>query len=286
MSDLTAIILTKNESKNIIDCLESLKGLVKRVIIIDSGSTDGTLLLVNQYDTDVYFHKFENYSKQFNWAIENTNITTKWILRLDADERITLPLRRELELLMEKHNNDNVNGITMEADFYFLGKHIKHGGRKRRKIMLFKTGFGKIEDRKMDEHTIIFSGRVVSTKEKFIHKDNKNIDHYVKKLNWYATREMQDYLDYINNQKISELHDRKVRRTRMIKFIIYYKLPMFIRSYFLFIFFYIFQLGFLDGLEGFIYHYLYQRWYRLLVDIKIHEQKLSNLPFEETGDLK
>lgn len=286
MVDLTTIILTKNESENIVDCLESIKSFAKRIVVVDSGSTDDTVPIAKSFGADVYIHKFENYARQFNWAIDNTNIDTKWILRLDADERLTTSLCNELEELMKKHENDNVNGITMEAWFYFLGKCIKHGGSKKRKLMVFKTGIGRIEDRRMDEHTILSSGRSVSAREKFLHYDFRNIDYFISKMNWYATREMQDYFAYLNNESKEELNDKSISKTRKKKFGFYYKFPMFLRSWLLFVYFYIFKLGFLDGKEGFIYHYMYQRWYRCLVDAKIYEQLLTNKPFEETGDLK
>ncbi|GKU31639.1 glycosyltransferase family 2 protein [Clostridium folliculivorans] len=286
MVDLTAIILTKNESKNIVDCLKSIKGFAKRAVVVDSGSTDDTIEIAKNLNANVYFHKFENYARQFNWAIDNTNIDTKWTLRLDADERLTPLLCKELEQLMEQHDNDDVNGITMEAWYYFLGRCIKHGGSKKRKLMVFKTGIGRIEDRKMDEHTILSTGRSVATKERFLHYDFRNIDYFISKMNWYATREMQDYFEFLENTSQDKLNDKSIGETRKKKFGVYYRFPIFFRSWLLFIYFYIFKLGFLDGKEGFIYHYMYQRWYRCLVDAKIYEQLLTNKPFEETGDLK
>mgnify|MGYP004487454829 FL=1 len=288
MADVTFIILTKNEEINIKDCLESIKGFAKRAVVVDSGSNDKTVDVAKQFDfVDVYEHPFENYARQFNWAIDNTNITTKWTFRLDADERLTSALCEELKLLMKTHDNDDVNGVTMEAYLYFMGKVMKHGGAQKRKLMLFKTGIGRIEDRKMDEHTILSSGSAVSSKEKFIHHDFKNMTFWINKLNWYATREMQDYFDFINGKEASiDAEDREIGKVRNKKFGLYYKFPLFIRCWLVFIYVYIFQLGFLDGKEGFIYHWTYNRWYRTLVDCKIYEQMKTNKPLEETGDLK
>ncbi len=286
MADLTAIILTKNEEKNIADCLKSITNFAKRIVLVDSGSTDRTVEIAKEFNVDIYVHKFENYARQFNWGIDNTDIHTKWILRIDADERFTPELCYECECLMKEHESNNVNGIAMEAWLYFMGKCIKHGGRKKRKIMIFKTGIGRIEDRKMDEHTILSYGESVDTKEKFIHYDFKDINHFIEKMNWYATREMQDYYIYLEHSKKETLSDQSIEKLRKKKFGFYYKFPMFFRSWLLFVYVYIFKLGFLDGKEGFIYHYMYHRWYRCLVDAKIYEQKLNNQPFEETGDLK
>lgn len=286
MADITAIILTKNESKNLPDCIESITNFADRIVIVDSGSTDDTVEIAKKYGADVYVHKFENYARQFNWAIDNTNINTKWTLRIDADERFTNELCQELEQLLITHNNDDINGITMEAWLFFMGKRIAYGGPKKRKLMIFKSGIGRIEDRKMDEHTILSKGIAIATKEKFLHYDFKDLTFFINKLNWYATREMQDYFESLDNIGNDSLSDKDIVRTRVKKYEIYYKFPMFVRSWLLFIYFYIFKLGFLDGKEGFIYHYMYQRWYRCLVDAKIYEQLVKGYSYEETGSLK
>lgn len=286
-ADVTAIVLTKNEEINIEDCLFSLKGFAERVVVVDSGSDDRTVEIAREMGADVFVHPFENYSRQFNWGIDNTDITTGWTLRFDADERLTPELCEELRQLMAQHAQDDVTGVTMEAWLYFMGKKIRHGCHNKRKIMLFKTGIGRIEDRRMDEHTILLSGRTVCAKNRFIHYDFKDLTRWINKMNWYATREMQDYIEYING-KTPEIHgnDAVVNAVRRKKFGLYYKFPLFLRCWLLFIYNYVFRLGFLDGKEGFVYHWMYHRWYRTLVDAKILEQLLTNKPFEVTGDLK
>lgn len=287
MADITFIILTKNEEVNLPDCLESIKDFAARIIVIDSGSTDRTIEIAEEYHADTYMHAFENYARQFNWGIDNCDITTKWTFRLDADERLTPKLIAELETLMEKHADDDVNGVTMEAWLYFMGKRIKHGCHNKRKLMLFKTGIGRIEERKMDEHTVLSSGKSVYAKNRFIHYDFKDMTHWINKMNWYATREMQDYYEFKNGAKykLNDKEDKAIAKTRKKKFGFYYKLPMFCRSWLLFIYNYIFKLGFLDGKAGWVYNYMYHRWYRALVDAKILEQKITQRPMQETGAL-
>lgn len=286
MADITAIILTKNESMNITDCLTSINDMVDRVVIIDCGSSDNTVTLAKELGADVYIHPFENYARQFNWGLDNTDITTKWVLRLDADERFTPKLCSEVESMMKLHDRDDINGFAMEANFYFMGKCLKYGGGKKRKLMVFKFGIGRIEDRKMDEHTILSVGTSISLKEKFLHYDFKNLDYFISKYNWYATREMQDYFAYKQGGAEEALLDKRIQRTRKKKFGVYYNMPNFIRAWMLFVFNYYFRLGFLDGKEGYIYHFLQSYWYRYLVDAKIFEQNKTNAPFVNTGDLK
>lgn len=287
MIDVTVVILTKNEEVNLPDCLASIQGFAARALVVDSGSTDKTKEVAEKYGADFVTHPFENYARQFNWALDNGNITTKWTFRLDADERLTPELCDELEKLTELHRDDDVNGITMEAWLYFMGKKIKHGCHNKRKLMLFKTGLGRVEDRKMDEHTVLSEGKSVFAKNRFIHYDFKDMTHWINKMNWYATREMQDYYEFKNGKDASFAErDSAISSNRKKKFGTYYRFPLFLRCWLLFIYNYIFKLGFLDGKEGFVYHYMYHRWYRTLVDAKILEQSITNKPFEETGDLK
>lgn len=287
MIDVTVVILTKNEEKNLPDCLRSLEGFARRAVVVDSISDDATCAIAREMGADVYVHPFETHARQFNWALDNVNITTKWTFRLDADERLTPELKAELTELTAKHGNDDVNGITMEAWLYFLGRRIRHGCHNKRKLMLFKTGKARIEDRKIDEHTVLTEGTTVYAKNRFIHYDFKDMTHWINKMNWYATREMQDYYDYINGKTDTlRENDAAIAGNRKKKFGFYYRLPLFSRCWLLFIYYYIFRLGFLDGKEGFVYHYMYHRWYRTLVDAKILEQRITGKPFEPNGDFK
>ena len=140
----------------------------------------------------------------------------------------------------------------------------------------------------MDEHTVLSEGVSVAAKNRFIHYDFKDMTHWINKMNWYATREMQDYYDFKNGKRAEELegNDAVTAKIRKKKFGMYYRFPPFFRCWLLFIYNYIFRLGFLDGKAGFVYNYMYHRWYRTLVDTKIYEQKITNKPFEKTGALK
>ncbi len=281
MVDATAIIMTKNEEKNIVDCLKSMKGFAKRCVVIDCGSTDKTVELAKKYGADVYFHEFEYYAKQFNWGIDNCDIDTEWIIRLDADERFPAKLNKEIEKIIADNKGKPMNGITIEADLYFLGRVMKHGIRNKRKMMMFKKSCGRIEDRRRDAHSVISEGFSVSTKHRFIHYDFKNIDNYIKKYNWYATREMQDYIDFVHGMKTDIKTDVAIQAQRKKKFGVYYKAPKFFRCWAWFIYNYVFRGGFLDGKEGLVFCYLECYWYRFVVDSKIYEFEKCGGEMEE-----
>lgn len=285
MQDVTIVILTKNEEKNLQQCLESVKGFAKRCVVVDSGSTDRTKEIALEYGADFYVNPFVNYATQFNWGLDNTNINTKWVVRLDADERFTPELCKELDEEMLSHSNDDVNGFVLEARLFFMDKELKHGGSRKKKLMVFKKGIGRIENRKMDEHTVLAEGSSKEIKARYLHYDFKDLNSYVKKLNWYATREMQDYIEGrfpdvafdSANKGISSIRNKKTK---------YYKAPIFIRCWLNFIYSYFIRGNWLNGKEGFIYAFLYHLYYRMLVDAKIYEQLKYNREFEVTGDLK
>jgi len=102
MADITAIILTKNEEVNIGDCIKSIRGIVKRIVVVDSFSTDRTVEIAKAEGAEVYQHKFYNYAKQYMYGVEVAKADTVWTLRIDADERLTEESAKELEKLCDQ----------------------------------------------------------------------------------------------------------------------------------------------------------------------------------------
>ena len=287
MADLTVIILTKNEELNIAECINSIKTIAKRIIVIDSYSDDRTVEIARLLGAEIYINPFINYASQFKWGLDNTDIKTKWVLRIDADERLLPETSVEVEKMMNIHMNDNVNGFIFKTRIYFMGKWIKHGGIYPLKILrLFKYGKAEIENRKMDEHLVLLSGRSIELKNDLLHYDFKNLNYWTAKHNWYATREVQDYFQSLKESEKNKPTNFQAQIKRYIKFTIYYKIPLFVRPFIYFFYRYILLLGFLDGKEGLIFHFLQGYWYRFLVDAKIYECKKTGKVYGETGDLK
>lgn len=281
MIDATAIILTKNEEKNIRQCLESMNGFAKRCVVVDSGSTDKTVDIAKECGADVYFNEFEYYAQQFNWGIDNTGIDTEWIIRLDADEVFPEELKTEVESIIEKNVGTDMNGVIMQAHLFFMGKMLRHGVRNKRKMMMFKKMCGRIEDRRRDAHSVISEGTTVQTQNMFIHYDYKNLDTFIKRYNWYATREMQDYIDFTKGKDSKISGDKIIEKQRKKKFGFYYKAPKYLRAVLWFLYNYIGRFGFLDGKAGFLYLFLDNLWYRTIVDGKIEEYQKQGGKFEQ-----
>ena len=147
-ADITAIILTKNEEVNITDCIKSIMKTVKRIVVVDSYSTDKTVELAKKCGAEVYQHTFENYAKQYMFAVQISQIKTVWTLRIDADERLTPDSANELEQLCNGNMNTDVAGIVLRFKKNFLGKDLYHGGvYPWKKMNCYKTNYGAIEDR-------------------------------------------------------------------------------------------------------------------------------------------
>ena len=240
------------------------------MIVVDCGSTDRTVELARENGAEVLYHEFEYYAKQFNWGLENGNIDTQWVIRIDADEQFPPELCAEIEREAEAHAADDVNGMTLEAIYFFLGRALTHGSKKR-KLMVFKRGKGAIEDRRRDAHTVLSEGRSISLKNRFLHHDFKDLDSFIGRYNWYATREAMDYMDYRRGKRDADTDDVQIQRKRQKKYGVYYKMPKFLRAFLWFNYNYFLRGGFLDGKEGFIYHVLSSFWYRFVVDAKIYE---------------
>lgn len=274
MLDLTTIILTYNEEKNIVHCIESVKDITKRIVVIDSFSTDRTVELAEQMGAEVYQHEFINQAKQYMYGVEVANIDTKWIIRLDADERLTIESAREIEELCITNENTDVNGIVVRFKVNFMGKELKHGGiYPFRKLVVYKNGKGYIEDRNMDEHIVLTEGRSIELKNDSLHCDFKNLTTWIDKHNKYSSREVEDYLRNQKNQDEKMKLNKTARFKRFVKCEIYYRFPMGVRAHLYYIYRYYFKWGFLDGKEGKIFAFMQAYWYRYLVDAKIYEEQ-------------
>lgn len=276
MSDklsLTAIIMTLNEEKNLSSCLDSIKEICEVIYVVDSGSIDSTQQIAEEYDAKFVFNEFKTHATQFNWALKSLPIHTKWVLRLDADERLSLPLLNEIRETLKSTLPDELNGFVLRLRTIFMGRFLRHGGvYPFRKLLLFKFGYASMQDKAMDEHIQLTSGYSKELQQDGFHYDFKSLDYFIKKHNWYAHKE------------VYEFEKSKEQGTLINKRKFYYKFPLFLRARLYFIYRYYIRLGFLDGKEGKIFHTLQGFWYRFLIDSVIYERSITSsddIPLEK-----
>lgn len=275
MLDLTVLVITKDEADNIGKCIDSLGDIAKRVVVVDSFSTDDTCEIAKRLGADVFQHPFENHAAQLNWGFQNTDINTEWIMRIDADEELTPELRNEIKEKLPKLK-PQITGVVLRRRIYFMGRWIKHGGIYPTLLLrLFRRGKGHCEQTTMDEHLLLDEGESVTFAYDLIDKNTKSLEWWTNKHNWYSGKECEDY-----TSKKMEMNDGNVKpnlfgnsseRKRWLKYMAYYKTPLLVRARWYFFYRYYIRLGFLDGREGKIFHFLQAYWYRFLVDAKIYE---------------
>ena len=277
MNDITAIILTKNEELNIERCIKSMQGLADRVCVVDSGSTDRTMELARSLGAEIFEHSpFSHYARQFNWALDNVGVKTKWVYRIDADEVVTPELKEEIVKACKEHRDDDVNGLVMKFKVYFMGRFLTHGGiYPFYNLTIFKYGLGRYEDRAMGEHVVLNEGRTVDLQNDCLHYDFKDLTTWINKHNWYATREVDDYFTTLAQQQVDTSLYHEAEKTKKLRDGFYYKLPKFWRAKFYYWYRYYFKLGFLDGQPGKVHAFLQAYWYRYLIDAKIMELELK-----------
>ena len=277
MNDITAIILTKNEEVNIARCINSIAELADRIVVVDSGSTDKTLEIAKKMGAEIYCHEpFEHYAKQFNWALDKVGVQTKWIYRIDADEVVTDELKKEIINACAEHSDDDVNGFVMKFKVYFMGRFLTHGGiYPFYNLTIFKNGFGRYEERAMGEHIVLTEGKTIDLQNDCLHYDFKDLTSWINKHNWYATREVNDYLETLAKHQAETSLYHEAEKTKKLRDGLYYKLPKFWRAKFYYWYRYYIKLGFLDGKAGKVHAFLQAYWYRFLIDAKIMEYEIK-----------
>lgn len=289
MLDLTVVILTHNEARHIERALASVRRFAREVLVVDSGSADGTVELAAAQGARVLKHPFVNYARQFQWALDEGGIATRWVMRLDADEIVSDELADEIVRKLPALADD-VAGIRLKRRHVFLGRWIRHGGRYPLVLLrIWRHGQGRIEDRWMDEHMVVWGGRTIDFAHDFTDHNLGDLSFFIDKHNRYATREAVDVINQRHglfardDAVLTGRRDDQASFKRRLKERVYNRIPYPLSSTAYFLFRYVGQLGFLDGHAGLVYHGLQGGWYRFLVGAKVAELEAQLMPIDDKG---
>lgn len=231
MEKLTAIIPTGNENHNIEGVLESVS-FADEVIVVDSFSTDNTVELAKKYNPKIIQREYEYSASQKNWAIPQAE--NEWILLVDADERVTPQLKKEIQEVL-KNPPEDIVGYWIYRNNHFMGEKVHYSGWRNDKVIrLFRKSKCRYQDKYVHAE-IIANGKVGKLKNRFYHNTYISLDKYVEKKNRYATWQAKDYDKKIG--KITAYH------------VVLKPFYGFCKHYFL-------QSGFRDGMVGFTISYL------------------------------
>ena len=154
---LSVVVIAKNEARNLPRCLNSVQGLADEVVVVDSGSTDGTAELAEALEARVFQREFTSYADQKNWAADQA--THPYVLSLDADEALSEGLRKELQewktrIAEGTGPGGSVGAWSMPRLTQYCGTWIRHGGwYPDRKVRLWAQGAGRWKT--SSEHVVL-----------------------------------------------------------------------------------------------------------------------------------
>jgi glycosyltransferase involved in cell wall biosynthesis len=264
---VSSLILTLNEEINLPKCLESV-AWSDDIVVFDSFSTDRTVEIARAAGARVIQRKFDNYASQRNAALAKVKYKYPWVLMVDADERPTPELVREIQLTVES-DNDEVTMYRVRRKDMFLGKWLRRSsGYPTLFGRLFRTGKVTVEREINEEyHT---DGKIGYLKEHFIHYPfNKGTAFWFERHNRYSSMEAEAFVKEVRDKlRFEDLFssDPTIRR-KFLKQLAFH-LPC--RPFIVFCYLYFVKLGFLDGIPGFTYCRL-RTIYEYMISVKVKE---------------
>jgi len=242
---VSVAIVTKDEEKNIREAIESVKDF-EDIVVVDAFSTDHTVQICREYGARVFQEEWKGYAKQKQAAVDLAN--KEWVLILDADERVTPELKREI---IEGIGEKRYSGFYLPRKSFFLGRWMRHSGWWPDYILrLFRKDVASIEPREVHEKVVV-DGPVGYLKGALEHYTYRTISDYVRKMENYSALSAKELV----NKKDTPLISMMVN-----------PLFVFIKMFFL-------RQGFRDGIHGFILAGLYS-FYTFLKYVKIWEKRL------------
>lgn len=267
MSDVTVIVPTRDEEVHVARCIESAREL-GRVVVLDSGSSDRTAELARGLGADVVVHPWEGYAAQKNWALDHLELTTEWVLFLDADEYLTPASREEIR---EALGNGRFSGYYLPRRYVFLARPLEHAWwYPDYQLRLFRRGRGRYELRRVHEHVIV-DGEVGTLREPLVHENLKGLHAFVERHNRYSDLEADELLAPAESRRAGSFTGDWADRRRALKDRVWFRLPA--RPVIRFLWLYVLKGGFLDGKRGRLFCQLIAM-YDFLIDAKVLERKL------------
>ena len=256
---VTVIIPVRNEARNLPRCLAALRD-VAEIYVVDSQSTDETCSIAESAGAKVVqFYYPGGWPKKRQWAMDTLPIACDWILLLDADEVLTAELADEIRTAIK---NPDVVAYRICLQMYFLGKILRHGDASFWKVSLFQKGKARFEcrlkdqdasmaDMEVHEH-VIADGPTSALRHPLIHHNVESLSRYIQKHNEYSNWEAQvlSQPEAHVGEVRADLFGTQAQRRRWLKRKLY-RLPG--SPVLLFLYRYVFRLGFLDGIPGLIY---------------------------------
>jgi glycosyltransferase involved in cell wall biosynthesis len=268
---ISVLILTKNEELDLPGCLQSLSWC-DDIYVLDSGSTDNTVAIAQQYGAKIEYHAFESFGKQRNYALETCDCRYDWILFLDADEIATSSFVTAIKQAIIESENTNTAGFYCCWKMMLENRWLKHcDNYPKWQFRLLKKDKATFTDFGHGQKEGVVLGEIGYIKEPYLHYGfSKGWSHWIERHNRYSTLEAIDRSQKIIPLKQIFSKNKSARNVALKSWLT--KLPGW--PFFRFIQAYILNLGFLEGKPGFIYC-VNMAYYEFLIKIKIRELKIN-----------
>lgn len=223
---LSLVVITLNEAGRLEKCLRSVP-FADEIVVVDSGSTDGTVELAESLGAKVIHQDWLGYGAQKQFAVDQAS--HDWVLCLDADEWLSAPLAREIEQVLASPDAD---GYAFPRCNRFMGRWLRHGeGYPDLSLRLFCKSRGRWSTDPVHEK-VVLNGAMGHLSGDLMHESEETLGQYLAKQNRYTDLQAE------------QLRARG-KRFSAVKLIL--------SPVFRFIKFYVFRLGFLDGIPGLVH---------------------------------
>lgn len=283
---LSIVVMTFNEEGNVGACLDSVATWANEIFVVDSFSGDGTEKIARTYPIHFIQHAYTSHPEQWDWALRNLPFKNEWIFALDADFRVSPELRsalaRELPAIP-----DDIAGLYVRHRQLFQGRFIRHGTMYPRYwLRLFRRAAVSVDAEDLVDLHFYVRGEIKRIEYDIVEDNVKERD-----LSFWISKQLR----FAERAAVEELRRRRTgnpspippafwgtpdQRTLWLKER-WYRFPLFWRPALYFLYRYFLRLGFLDGKEGFLYHFTQALLYRVAVDSYIDDFLKKELTQEQ-----
>jgi glycosyltransferase involved in cell wall biosynthesis len=275
---VTVLFATRNEAANLDRSLAAVAPWAAQVFVLDSESTDRTVEIARAHGAEVASLAYEHgriIPWIFQWGLDHLPITSPWILILEADQAVSLELRADIERVVRDASEQRA-GFYLFRRQIFRGKAIRFGGYGSKKLLkLFRREAGELDP--VEQDTRVYVRGAVGTLRGRLDEWNRKEDSilfYLEKHLRYAEafaheehRRQTEAIAFKGNPRLFGTPDERVLWQKRL----WYTMPLFVRPFLYFIWRYFVLLGILDGVNGFLFHFLQAFWFRLIVDVRLSE---------------
>lgn len=190
---LSVALAVYNEADNLAPCLETIKDIADEIVIVDGSSSDNTIEIASRYHAKI-IKESNRTNFHINKQIAMDACSGTWILQLDADERVSSMLAKEIKAITDASTVGQPDAYYLKRRNYFLGSWMSKGGMYPDPVIrLFQKGKASLPQKTVHELMEV-SGPTKWLKEDLLHIADPNFSRYLRRSNRYTTLQAEEWL--------------------------------------------------------------------------------------------